>query len=91
MLPARGDMVIVVIVTTAQMVLPRHVMVMIDRTALILRVEIFEDDIAQPRTILQVQFTAKHNILEIVEHIAMFLLLIPLTARAVSVVIELQH
>ena len=54
MLPSRIDAMVVVVVHASEMVRNIHRMVVIVRTALVLSIEIFEDDVTQPSAIFQV-------------------------------------
>ena len=48
MLPARRDVMVVEIVATADMILEGRIVVMIDSTTLVFRIDIFEHNVTQP-------------------------------------------
>ena len=66
MLPASSNIVVVEIITTTDMILEGGIMVVINSTTLVFRIDIFEHDVAQPRTVFQIQFSTQQTVLEII-------------------------
>ena len=91
MLPACIEMVVVIVVAPHQMSVQISRMVVIDRSALILGIEILHDDSIEPRSSLEFQFCTKHHILEVVEEIAVVFLHIPLLSFAIAIIAEHEH
>ena len=88
MLPSRIDAMVVVVVHASEMVRNIHRMVVIVRTALVLSIEIFEDDVTQPSAIFQVDFRTEHDVLEFVAIETALLVFHPLITLTISIVVE---
>ena len=91
MLPARTEIMVIEIVLSANMVLPSCIVVMVNRTALIFCIKIFEDQSLQPGAVFHVQLGSQHPVFKIVEQVTTLLLHVPFLAFAISVVVELEH
>ena len=91
MLPAGVDAVVVVVVHACDVVADVLGAVVVIRSALILGVDILEDEAAQPSAVLQVELGAEHHVLQTVHEVAALLPCVPLFALAVAVVVEQEH
>ena len=87
MLPARIDVVVVIIVLSAQVVGNGVGVVVVDRAALVLGVKVFKHHIGNPSSVFKVQFRPKHPVFKVVNKKAAFLFLQPFVARTISVVV----
>ena len=58
---------------------------------MVFRIEIFEDDVPQPRTVLDVHLRSEHDVLHVVKEVAVVLPVVPVLARAVSVIVKEEH
>ena len=90
-LPSCIDVVVVEVVTTADMVLPALRMVVIDRTALILCIEVFERHATHRPLVFRPVAGAEQPVFEIIEEVLALLLHVPFFALAIAVVVELEH
>ena len=77
-LPARVDIMIVIIVYSPDVVGYGLRVVVVYRATLILGVHIFEDDVAQPARVFEVEFRSEQHILHVVYEIATLFLHLPL-------------
>ena len=87
-LPSRVDVMVVVVVHASDVVGYGLRVVVINRTALVFGVHIFEDDIAYPSVVLEVEFHAEQHVLEVVNEIAAFLFHLPFFSFSVSVIVH---
>lgn len=69
MLPSGEDIMVIEVVSTADMLGASDGMVVIERSALVFGIEIFHDDVFQPRAVAQVEFSTEHPVLEVVEKV----------------------
>lgn len=91
MLPAGVDAMVVIVVHACDVVADVLRVVVVVRSALILRVYILEDEAAQPCAVLHVELGTEHHVLQIVHEVAALLPCVPLFALAVAVVVEQEH
>ena len=91
MLPTGVDIMVVKVVTATQVVVAAYSVVVVNRTALVLGVKIFEHHATQPRAIFQVELGAQHPVFEVVKEETRLLLGVPFVALAITVVVELEH
>ena len=82
---------IVIVVDTGYLVAYILRMVVVVRTALVFCVDVFGYDVVQPSSVLQFQFAAQHNVLQVVEEVAMMYALVPIVARTIAVVVDMEH
>ena len=84
-------MMIIIVIASSEMTAYEGGVIMIHRSALILRIKIFYDNTVQPINLLQMQFGTKHHILEVVEEESAVFLHIPFRALTVAIIVKHEH
>ena len=88
MLPSCEDAVVVVVVTAADVVGYVFSVVVVDGARLVFRVEILDNYFLDNAAFLQRQFASEHDVLKVVEQVAVVLLHVPFGSCPVAVVVE---
>ena len=91
MLPAWIVAVIIIVVHSCQVVGNVHRMVVIERSALILGIEILEHHIAKPCAVRKIQFGTQHDVLQLITIVSVLLAVLPFLTLAITVVVEEKH
>ena len=82
---------IVIVVYARKMVGDVGGVVMVVRSTLILGVDVFQDQIAQPSAILDVDFGSQHIVLERVLEVSACFLYLPILSLSIAIVVHHQH
>ena len=90
-LPTGIGAVVVVVIVAGDMVGDIHGMVVIERAALILGIEILYHHIMEPAAVLEIEFGTEHDVLEVIHIETAVLLHHILVALAIAVVVEHEH
>ena len=88
---ARIDAVVVIVVDAGYLVADVLRVVVVVGATLVFCVDVFGYDVAQPSAVFQFQFAAKHDVFKVVEEVAAMYALVPVVARAVAVVVDMEH
>lgn len=91
MLPARIDVVVVVVVTACDVVAHGGRTVVVDGAALVLGVQVLHHHVPEPGAVMEVQLQPQHDVFQVVEHEATVFLLVPLFPLSVAIVVHEEH